>query len=205
MKQNSDLIDIRNRMMTRFSAAPLPPMVILDVTNTCNLQCIHCPQPKIQRDKGFKSLNITWDNFSKIVQEIATVDDPILLRLAGDGEPMIHPQIIEMVEYAKKNSHATVDLTTNGMLMDPLKVDRLLEAGIDLIDFSIDAFSKPVYEVVRRGGKYEKLIASIFHFLHRRNSLRKKTKSPCLLWYKKKMLKKWKCLRSFGRQLSMMF
>ena len=88
MKQNSDLIDIRNRMMTRFSVycVALLPMVILDVTNTCNLQkCIHCPQPKIQRDKGFKSLNITWDNFSKIVQEIATVDDPILLRLAGDG------------------------------------------------------------------------------------------------------------------------
>jgi len=163
-------------MSARYAGQDLPPMVILDLTNTCNLKCIHCPQPFLQAQPGFKPNHMEWDHFQKIVDEIAGYSTPILLRIAGDGEPTIHPQIVEMVEYIKKNSHATVNLTTNGLVMKEAMAKRLLEAGIDIIDFSIDAYSKDVFETVRRGGKLEKLLGNIFGLLDQRNLRRFKTK-----------------------------
>jgi MoaA/NifB/PqqE/SkfB family radical SAM enzyme len=160
---------LRERMAARY-AAPLPPMVVLDVTNTCNLKCIHCPQPLLQARPDFKPLHLKWEHFKKIADEIAEVDQPILLRIAGDGEPLIHPQLVEMVEYAKANTKAVVNVTTNGLILDQEKADRLLKAGVDLVDFSIDGFSKRV------GGKYERLLANIFRFLDRRAALRANTK-----------------------------
>lgn len=168
--------ELRKQVQSRLERAKLPAMVILDVTNTCNLKCIHCPQPIMQAKPGFKSTYFEFDWFTKIVDEISGHDQPVLLRIAGDGEPTIHPKLVEMVSYAKRNSHAVINLTTNGLLVDRKMADDLLNAEIDLVDFSIDAYSKATYEDVRRGGKYERLISNILGFLDRRNSLRKKTK-----------------------------
>jgi MoaA/NifB/PqqE/SkfB family radical SAM enzyme len=168
--------ELRTRMATRYAAAPLPPMVILDITNTCNLKCIHCPQPILQARSDFKPNHMRWDYFTKVVDEIGSVDQPMLIRIAGDGEPTIHPRIMDMIKYVKANCKAVLNLTTNGLVTGREQADEMLNAGIDFIDFSIDAFSKPVYDMVRRGGKYERLIANIMNVLDRRQALRAKTK-----------------------------
>lgn len=172
----ADPIDLRHSLQARYAAAPLPPMVILDVTNTCNLKCIHCPQPLLQASPHFKPNHMKWEHFTKVVDEMATIDQPMLLRLAGDGEPTIHPRIQEMIRYAKANCRATLNLTTNGLVMGRDEIDAMLKAGIDLIDVSIDAYSKAVYDEVRRGGRYERLMANIMTLLDRRQMLRAKTK-----------------------------
>ena len=172
-----DVNNLRQAMASRYAAQRLPPMVILDVTNTCNLKCIHCPQPMLQASPGFKPNHMKWAHFTKIVDEIGAAGEKMLLRIAGDGEPSIHPDITEMVRYAKQKApHAALNLTTNGLVMDRAQADAMLEAGIDLVDFSIDAYSKAAYDEVRRGGKYERLLANIFGFLDRRKVHRAKTK-----------------------------
>tara|TARA_B110000027_G_C16122545_1_gene304195 strand:- start:12604 stop:13611 length:1008 start_codon:yes stop_codon:yes gene_type:complete len=160
----------------RMEKSSLPSMVILDITNTCNLKCIHCPQPIMQAKPGFKPQYFEFDWLKKVVDEIAESKQSMLLRIAGDGEPTIHPRLVEMVNYAKKNSQAVVNLTTNGLLVGQEVTEALLKADIDLVDFSIDAYSKDVFEEVRRGGNYQKLMRNIFGFVERRNALRKKTK-----------------------------
>lgn len=167
---------LREQVQHRMEKAILPSMVILDVTNTCNLKCIHCPQPVMQAKPGFKPQYFELDWLKKIVDEIDKSKQPILLRIAGDGEPTIHPRLVEMVSYAKQNSQAIVNLTTNGLLLDKEMSESLLISDIDLVDFSIDAYSKDVFEEVRRGGNYPKLMRNIFGFVERRNSLQKKTK-----------------------------
>ena len=172
-----DTNNLRQAMASRYGAQPLPPMVILDVTNTCNLKCIHCPQPMLQAAPGFKPNHMKWEHFSKIVDEIGAVGQPMLLRIAGDGEPTIHPDILKMISYAKERApNATLNLTTNGLVTGREQADAMIDAGLDLIDFSIDAYSKAVYDDVRRGGKYERLMANIFGFLDRRKVKRANTK-----------------------------
>src|SRR5262249_19047076 len=75
------------------------------------------------------------------------------MRCTGGGEPMLHPQMVEMVEYAK-NKGARIWMNTNGSMFGPLpqyrrKLERALKAGIDLIEFSMDAGDAETYAVVR--------------------------------------------------------
>jgi len=80
------------------------------------------------------------------------------LRCTGGGEPMLHPHMVEMIEYAKEQG-ARVWLNTNGSMFGPLpahrrKLERVVSAGIDLIEFSMDAGDAETYAKVRppRGG-----------------------------------------------------
>lgn len=163
--------EIRRRLET----APLPIMIVLDVTNTCNLCCVHCPQPVLRRKPGFRPRHLEWDLFVKVVEEIRTYRHRCLLRLAGDGEPLLHPRILEMVELACRESAAVVNLTTNGVLLTPDRMTRLLEAGIDVIDVSLDALTGPTYERVR-GGDLERVVSQLLSLVNRIRVEKRRTK-----------------------------
>ena len=66
---------------------------------------------------------------------------------------MLHPRMVEMIEYAKGKG-ARVWLNTNGSMFGPTpklreKLKRVLAAGIDLIEFSMDAADADTYAKVR--------------------------------------------------------
>lgn len=175
MQQAADLAFIQ-AAGARLAARRLPIMVIIDVTNTCNLACIHCPQPTLQASAGFKARHFDFAAFGRIVDEIARVGEPILLRFAGDGEPTVHPRLFEMMTLAKRGCGAAVSLTTNGVLFTDRRIEEVLEIGIDMIDVSIDALTRATYERVRRGGDYARLMANIFRMIDRRRALKASTK-----------------------------
>ncbi len=149
-------------------AYKLPPMIIMDVTNVCNLRCIHCPQPQLQARGDFKPMHMKWDHFRTVIADLVDHDQPCLLRFVGDGEPLLHPRLLEMLTVAKQETSCIVNLTTNGTLLFPDKTERILDADVDLIDVSVDALTKPTYEKVRRGGSYEHLMLNLFHLLDAR-------------------------------------
>jgi hypothetical protein len=81
------------------------------------------------------------------------------MRCTGGGEPMLHPRMVDMIEFAKTHG-ARVWLNTNGSMFGPTpvlrqKLERVIAAGIDLIEFSMDAGDAATYAMVRpphRGG-----------------------------------------------------
>src|SRR4029079_10862488 len=81
------------------------------------------------------------------------------MRCTGGGEPMLHPKMVDMIEFAKARG-ARVWMNTNGSMFGPppvlrQKLERILRAGIDLIEFSMDAGDAETYALVRpphRGG-----------------------------------------------------
>jgi radical SAM protein with 4Fe4S-binding SPASM domain len=152
----------------------LPPYIVIDVTNVCNLSCIHCPQSKdaIGREKHF--LDVT--SVAKITKELTKANLPTLVRVTGDGEPMLHPEIDPLLATLKTCPQAVVNLTTNGILLNPERGERLLEMGLDLIDISLDALTRPTYEIVRRGGNFSRVMRNIFALLSSRDKAKKPLK-----------------------------
>ena len=163
-------------IMENYGARELPPMIIFDVTNTCNLRCIHCPQPVIQKNPNFISRNLTKSRVIKALECIKDSKETILVRFAGDGEPMVNKDLVEMIEATKKHNNAVVNLTTNGTRLSPNTIERLLSAKIDLIDISIDAFSEETYNTVRVGGNFTKLMRNIEFLLEQIEKNHLKTK-----------------------------
>ena len=97
------------------------------------------------------------------------------IRISGGGEPMLHPKAVELMEYAKKVG-AKVGLITNGSIFTEESSTRLLEAQVDMIEFSVDAGDPKTYSKVRRGLKWNKLLRNVKRMVDLRNRLKSSTK-----------------------------
>lgn len=140
----------------RPGAEQFPLMVVISVIYPCNLGCPNCPYTdgnsqirRFYRERHGELIDESL--WRKIAEECGAYG--AWLRCTGGGEPMLHPRMVEMVEFAKERG-ARVWLNTNGSVFGPLprqrrKLERLLAAEIDLIEFSMDAADAQTYAQVR--------------------------------------------------------
>ncbi len=169
-------------------AKSFPPIVVLETTNVCNLRCIHCPQGNGYPDSpDYRPHYMSWETYTKVIDEIAE-NKVELVRFAPAGEALVHPQFLDQIAYAKSKGVGPIDLTTNGLTFDNdafengakmpgiSMMQRLLELEIDVVDISVDAFSKERHEQIRVGSDYHRLMSNIHHFLYLRNKGKHKTR-----------------------------
>ena len=154
--------------------AVFPPMVFAEITNVCNLNCIHCPYSYISKQKFYKPRHMQLDIYKKIVNEVALYKGAIL-RLVCDGEPMTHPNFLEIVSYAAQKGISPVCLNTNGTLLDEGNTLEILKY-VDLIEVSLDAIHKDTYEHIRRRADFEKTKFNVLRLIELRNRLNSKAK-----------------------------
>jgi len=77
------------------------------------------------------------DLFRKTVEQVAPLTELICFHLMGD--PLVHPQLAEMVEICDEYQ-ANIFLVTNGVLMRPEKFDLMLHKRFYQINFSLHSF-----------------------------------------------------------------
>jgi radical SAM protein with 4Fe4S-binding SPASM domain len=138
---------------------------------------------------------------TKIVEETAPFKDRLwVFRYAADGESMLHPRFLDFVEETKSAGIGPVDLTTNAMSLDDAKMRRLLEAPIDVIDVSLDAFSKEAYEKIRIRGKYDKVTGNLKRLIELRDEIGSPTKIMTSIIQQKEALDEVEAFREFWGQ-----
>lgn len=132
-----------------------PSQLIIDATEICNLACTHCAHPSFKASPYYKARHIEPRFVKKAIGEVAGAGRGLCqyVRFTGEGEPLLHPQIYEMLSFAVENSATTVTITTNGALPQVSKYDLLLDSGLHLIDVSIDAFKPETYARIRVNGE----------------------------------------------------
>ncbi len=75
--------------------------------------------------------------FKKIVEQVAPITDQVTLHLMGD--PLVHPKLSEFIQVCKEYQ-VPVFLVTNGVLMNEVKEEILLDPIIRQVNFSIHSF-----------------------------------------------------------------
>jgi radical SAM protein with 4Fe4S-binding SPASM domain len=152
--------------------AEFPPIVIIAVTNVCDMACIHCAHPVVKKSPGYRAGYMDPALHTKIVEETRCYRDHLwVFRYAADGESLLHPQFLDFVEEAKAAGIRPVDLTTNAMSLTEDMMRRLLLAPIDVIDVSLDAYSREAYEKIRKRGKFNKVTANLQRLVELRDQL----------------------------------
>lgn len=126
-----------------------PSQLIIDVTEVCNLACIHCPHPEFKKGPHYSAAMLEPELVRKAVDEVAQHGTQFI-RFTSEGEPLVHPGIYGMLDYAVANSKTFVCLTTNGTTMNTPRMHKLLKSGIHMVDISIDAATTETYNRVRR-------------------------------------------------------
>jgi MoaA/NifB/PqqE/SkfB family radical SAM enzyme len=140
----------------RPGAEEFPLMVVIAVIYPCNFGCPMCPYTDGNSEiRQFYKKNDGDLIPVKLWEKMADECGPYgaWMRITGGGEPMLHPQMVDMIEYAKARG-ARIWLNTNGSMFGPLpkhrlKLERVIAAGIDLIEFSMDAGDAETYARLR--------------------------------------------------------
>ena len=124
--------------------------VDLEIAARCNLACKHC----FARIDGELMAYRTFVEVSEQLLDLGAIS----LSLNG-GEPLLHPQIIPMIELARRHNFRT-EIYSNGLLVTPEFCRAAAAAGIDKINISLDGFQEQ-HEIVRGNGTYAQTIAAI--------------------------------------------
>src|SRR4051812_39214238 len=106
-----------------------PLQCSLYVTDRCNLDCAYCTE--YDNSRPHPSL----ENLKKWVKKIRDLGT-MRIALVG-GEPLVHPDIVELVRYCRELGFAT-SLTTNGFLLTRKLLKELEEAGLQVMQISVD-------------------------------------------------------------------
>lgn len=151
-----------------------PKRVTIETIFGCNCKCLMCPIDfPTERKKGVMPL----DMFKDIVDSLTPYKDKLeMMDFCGLGEPLLDPHIFERIKYVKDKGFRNLGMSTNANLMDDEKQDLLLESGIDTLIFSIDGIKKETHEKIRRGAKFDLVVANCLSIIQKRNKGNYKTR-----------------------------
>ncbi len=155
-----------------------PSQILMDITEVCNLACVHCPHPEFKRSEHYAARYLEPELNAKMVDEVSRHGRGTTqyIRYASNGEPLVHPKAYDMIEEAVRGSGVYVTITTNGTIMNEKRTLRLLEAGVHMIDISIDAFNPDTYSQIRVNGNLEVTRANVLKLIGWVGQSRAKTK-----------------------------
>lgn len=118
----------------------------ISVTNGCNFSCQYCTNEGQPHD-NYDFLDL---GFIKRLSEFVKINGIYIKKInITGGEPLLHPNLIEIIAILRGCADA-ITLNTNGELLDHPKIIALKNAGINCIKFGIDSFfqktTKPFYK-----------------------------------------------------------
>ena len=144
-----------------------PLTLTIESTAKCNLFCPMCAREKFY----FPPRNMEFSTFRKVID-----DGKDFLELAvpyGTGEPLLNPEIYDMIAYCTRNRVPT-GISTNGTVLSEKSSRKLIEAGLDYIVFAFDGATRETFETYRKGANFDKVRNNILGFLRVKKEMRSK-------------------------------
>ena len=109
-----------------------PRIIAWEITRSCNLSCAHC---RAAAEFGYYPGELSLDQIKATIDDIVTISNPILI-LTG-GEPLMRPDIWEIVDYAHEKGAMPV-IGTNATLITEEIAQQMHDHGIPRISVSVD-------------------------------------------------------------------
>lgn len=143
-----------------------PYVLIVDPSSLCNLRCVWCPSScdELIKASGRNQTVMDFELFKHIIDQLSDFEEPLrVLRMYKEGEPLVNPRFADMVDYAKKSGYIRrVDTTTNGILLSPKVNRKIIDAGIDQINISVNGVStEQIYRNTGRKVDYKEYVNNI--------------------------------------------
>ncbi len=127
-----------------------PQFVEIHLGHPCNLNCQYCRGTL--REKPANEVFLPKEQISRVLEDIYRMNPRAFVRFSGViGEPLLHPDIVDILEPMAREHATCFALTTNGVR---LKGPRLLKALLrsKYVHISVDAGNKDDYRTLKGGG-----------------------------------------------------
>ena len=140
--------------------------IYIETVLNCNSRCIFCAH----HNKLMEG-TMTRELYEKIIDECHDYGiNKVILSIYG--EFLLDKYLFQRIKYLRKYG-MTYGFVTNASLLTPEKTDRLLQlGGLTYINFSVNGFSKEVYEKTMIGLKRDTVYRHIHYFLQQKEKLK---------------------------------
>ena len=140
-----------------------PPYLQIEPTSICNYRCVFCYQTdnKFNKRSGGHMGHMKLKTFKMLIDQAEGNIE--FISLASRGEPLLCPDLKEMLMYTK-NKFYNLKMNTNAFLLDEKMSRAILESGVKTLVFSADATNSNLYNKLRVNGKLEKVVENIKRF-----------------------------------------
>jgi len=153
----------------------LPRSLYLEATNRCDSKCQTCI-------RTFETLeppaDLTLERVQAIVAQFPVLDRVVL---HGIGEPLLNPQIFDIVAYLKTRV-ASVLFNSDAISLTPARIRRLIDSGLDEYRVSMDAATATTYRRLRGVDRFERVTGNLARLLALQRELGRTTPRVSL-WF----------------------
>jgi len=152
----------RNGELILRPCAPDIRKIYIESTTLCNLNCRTC----VRNIWGDGLGNMSGETFDHLAQSLDDLPQLESVTFAGFGEPLIHPQILEMIETMRRRD-LEVNISSSGLLLSEKIARGLIRLGVERITISIDGVKPETYAGVRGA-----MLAQVLNNVHRLNEIK---------------------------------
>ncbi|HDZ20998.1 hypothetical protein LCGC14_0254250 [marine sediment metagenome] len=131
------------RMAVAKSAAERRPIVVWNLTRTCNLKCVHC---YTDSEATAYSGELSTDEAKAVLDDLAAFEAPAVL--FSGGEPLVRKDFFDLAAYARGLGLHVV-ISTNGTLIDEATAKRFKELQFAYVGISLDSATPAVHDEFR--------------------------------------------------------
>ena len=129
----------------------------VSVTDRCNFRCVYCRSADPENHMAEHAL-LEWDEYERLARILVGMGIR-KVRVTG-GEPLVRPGVEDFVARLKAIGVQDLSMTTNGHLLAE-RCDRLVAAGLDRINISLDSLNREKFEKVTRTKTFDQVLAGI--------------------------------------------
>ncbi len=131
------------------------PVVVWNITKSCNLKCVHC----YSNSTGRKAANeLTTDEAKAVLDDLAGFGVPSVL--FSGGEPLTRPDLFNLLEYANTGGLKTV-ISTNGTLITADVAKKIKQCNVSYVGISLDGIGEVNDKFRQVPGAFEKAVTGI--------------------------------------------
>jgi len=158
-----------------------PVMVKIDPSETCNLRCNMChfhaedfslgDEEAINYYRDFSDKRnlkgtLSEPQFQTILDHIEQFGVPTI-DLYSNGEPLMNKAFPKFLDRLAGMGR-TVNLSSNGNLLNDHAIESIIDSGVSFLTFSIDALNSDTYSQIRIGGDLDRVERNIGRLLDKR-------------------------------------
>lgn len=154
-----------------FLTPSFPTHLEIEASSACQMRCPMCKTTEMIKNgikfQGFMNMEL----YKKIIDEC--VREPLFsIKLSWRGEPLLNPNIVKMVSYAKNKGIKDVAFLSNGERLNPKLTEELVNAGLDWISISFDGMGE-TYNKIRKPAIFEETVEKIRYIKEYKDKLKR--------------------------------
>lgn len=149
-----------------------PYQMKIESTNICNTKCQLCPTGigLKSRPKG----KMSFDQYKRLIDSLKRY--LVALDLSMWGDPLIVPEIYDMIRYAHDRGVWTyISSNLHAFKPDKHQAQTLIRSGLDMLTCSLHGASQETFAIYQPGKQFDDALAKVRHIIETRDRLKSAT------------------------------